>query len=149
MECDYLFYIQNTLACNLLTHWPPVTLWCFKGYLNNVGGYLSPSVHRTWSQFCRNIYIYIFLNEKSWMKNRKSGFTTVCFWGSNCQWFHTSSGNSLELNRNSTTICKLVDLIPALHQSDCRIPNWVSAKTVHSSSTNHGQTTTRFRPFFR
>ena len=23
----------------------------------------------------------------------------------------------------STTICKLVDLIPALHQSDCRIPN--------------------------
>ena len=32
--------------------------------------------------------------------------------------------------RYSTTICKLVDLIPALHQSDCRIPNWVSAKTV-------------------
>ena len=23
----------------------------------------------------------------------------------------------------STMICKLVDLIPALHQSDCRIPN--------------------------
>ena len=45
----------------------------------------------------------------------------------------------------STTICKLVDLIPALHQSDCRIPNWVSAKTVLSSSTNHGQTTARFR----
>ena len=41
----------------------------------------------------------------------------------------------------STTICKLVDLIPALHQSDCRIPNWVSAKTVHSSSTHHGQST--------
>ena len=37
---------------------------------------------------------------------------------------------------HSTTICKLVDLIPALRQSDCRIPNWVSAKTVHSSSTN-------------
>ena len=36
----------------------------------------------------------------------------------------------------STTICKLVDLILALHQSDCRIPNWVSAKTVLSSSTN-------------
>ena len=49
----------------------------------------------------------------------------------------------------STTICKLVDLIPALHQSDCRIPNWVSAKTVLSSSTNHGQTTARFRSFFR
>ena len=50
---------------------------------------------------------------------------------------------------NSTTICKLVDLILALHQSDCRIPNWVSAKTVLSSSTNHGQTTARFRSFFR
>ena len=37
---------------------------------------------------------------------------------------------------HSTTICKLVDLIPALHQSDCRIPNCVSVKTVHSSSTN-------------
>ena len=49
----------------------------------------------------------------------------------------------------STTICKLVDLISALHQSDWRIPNWVSAKTVHSSSTNHGQTTARFRSFFR
>ena len=49
----------------------------------------------------------------------------------------------------STTICKLVDLIPALHQSDCRIPNWVSAKTVLSSSTNHGQTTAHFRSFSR
>ena len=49
----------------------------------------------------------------------------------------------------STTICKLVDLIPALRQSDCRIPNWVSAKTVLSCSTNHGQTTARFRSFFR
>ena len=49
----------------------------------------------------------------------------------------------------STTICKLVDLIPALHQSDCRISNWVSAKTVLSSSTNHGQTTARFQSFFR
>ena len=27
-------------------------------------------------------------------------------------------------------------LIPALHQSDGRIPNYVSVKTVHSSSTN-------------
>ena len=53
------------------------------------------------------------------------------------------------LNYHSTTICKLVDLIPALHQSDCRIPNWVSAKTVLSCSTNHGQTTARFRSFFR
>ena len=53
------------------------------------------------------------------------------------------------MNGYSTTICKLVDLIPALHQSDCRISNWVSAKTVHSSSTNHGQTTARFRSFFR
>ena len=50
---------------------------------------------------------------------------------------------------HSTTICKLVDLIPALHQSDCRILNWVIAKTLHSSSTNHGQTTARFRSFFR
>ena len=49
----------------------------------------------------------------------------------------------------STTICKHVDLLPALHQSDCRIPIWDSAKTVHSSSTNHGQTTVRFRSFFR
>ena len=49
----------------------------------------------------------------------------------------------------STTICKLVDLISALHQSDWRIPNWVSAKTVLSCSTNHGQTTARFRSFFR
>ena len=36
----------------------------------------------------------------------------------------------------STTICKLVDLIPNLCQSDCRIPNEVSAKTVPISSTN-------------
>ena len=34
--------------------------------------------------------------------------------------------------KHSTTICKLVDLNLALHQSDCRIPNWVSAKTVLS-----------------
>ena len=54
-----------------------------------------------------------------------------------------------ELFHYSTTICKLVDLIPALHQSDCRIPNWVSAKTVLSSSTNHSQTTARFRSFSR
>ena len=53
------------------------------------------------------------------------------------------------MDKYSTTICKLVDLIPALHQSDCRIPNWVSAKTVLSSSANHGQTTARFRSFFR
>ena len=51
--------------------------------------------------------------------------------------------------RDSTTICKLVDLILALHQSDCQIPNWVRAKTVHSSSTNHGQTAALFRSFFR
>ena len=38
----------------------------------------------------------------------------------------------MDLIKYSTTICKLVDLIPALHQSDCRIPNWVSAKTVLS-----------------
>ena len=37
---------------------------------------------------------------------------------------------------DSTTICKLVDLNPNLCQSDCRIPNEVSAKTVHISSTN-------------
>ena len=39
---------------------------------------------------------------------------------------------------HSRTIRKLVDLITALRQSDCRIYIWVSAKTVHSSSTNHG-----------
>ena len=51
---------------------------------------------------------------------------------------------------NSITICKLVDLISAaLHYSDCRIPNWLSVKTVHSSSTNHGQTTACFRSFFQ
>ena len=49
----------------------------------------------------------------------------------------------------STTIYKLVDLIPALHQSDCRIPNWVSAKTVQISSTDHDQTIARFQSFFR
>ena len=37
---------------------------------------------------------------------------------------------------DSTTICKLVHIHPALHQSDCRVPNLVSGKTVHSSSTN-------------
>ena len=56
---------------------------------------------------------------------------------------------NLLMATHSTTICKLVDLIPALRQSDCRIPNWVSAKTVLSCSTNHGQTTARFRSFFR
>ena len=39
-------------------------------------------------------------------------------------------------DRDSTTLFILDDLILALHQSDCRIPNQVSAKTVHSSSTN-------------
>ena len=58
-------------------------------------------------------------------------------------------GFGTDLVRNSATICKLVDLIPALRQSDWRIPNWVSVKTVLSSSTNHGQTTARFRSFFR
>ena len=62
---------------------------------------------------------------------------------------HMMSLDHSELKPYSTTICKLVDLIPALHQSDCRIPNWVSAKTVLSCSTNHGQTTARFRSFFR
>ena len=37
---------------------------------------------------------------------------------------------------DSTTICKLVDLVSALHQADCRIPNYVSAKTIHNSGTN-------------
>ena len=65
-------------------------------------------------------------------------------------WRHCNGHlNSANLNTHSTTICKLVDLIPALLQWNCRIPNWVSAKTVHSSSTNHGQTTARFRSFFR
>ena len=50
---------------------------------------------------------------------------------------------------DSTTICKLVDLILAFHQSDCGITNWVGTKTVHSSSTNHGQITARFWSFFR
>ena len=39
---------------------------------------------------------------------------------------------------HSATTGELVDLIPALRQSDCWIPNWFSAKAVHSSSTNHG-----------
>ena len=42
----------------------------------------------------------------------------------------------------------LFDLISSLQQSDCRIPNWVRAKTVQGSSTNHIKTTTRFRSFF-
>ena len=33
----------------------------------------------------------------------------------------------------STTINKLVDMIPALHQSDCLIPYQYTAKTVHNS----------------
>ena len=61
----------------------------------------------------------------------------------------TMSVKKGSLVQKSTTISKLVDLIPALHQSDCRIPNWVSAKTVLRSSTNHGQTTARLRSFFR
>ena len=44
---------------------------------------------------------------------------------------------------------QIIDLIPALLQSDCQIPIWVSAKTVLSSSTNHGQTTAPFRSFFQ
>ena len=58
-------------------------------------------------------------------------------------------GTGIQCTRYSTTICKSVDLILALHQSDCWIPNWVSAKTVHSSSTNHGQTTACIQSFFR
>ena len=46
-------------------------------------------------------------------------------------------------------ISKLVNLILALRQSDCRIPNWVNTKTVHSSSTNHCQITACFRSFLR
>ena len=49
----------------------------------------------------------------------------------------------------STTICKLLDLMSVLHPSDFRIPSWVSAKTEHSSSINHGQTTAHFQSFFR
>ena len=65
-------------------------------------------------------------------------------------WCHCNGHlNIATLNTHSTTTCKLVDLIPALPQSDCGIPNWVTAKTVHGSSTNHGQTTARFRSFFR
>ena len=40
----------------------------------------------------------------------------------------------------STTMCKLVDQISA-NQSARLIPNWVSAKSMHSSSANNGQTT--------
>ena len=29
-------------------------------------------------------------------------------------------------------ICKLFDIIPALHQLDCQIPNQLCAKTVHT-----------------
>ena len=42
----------------------------------------------------------------------------------------------------SATLCKLIDLIPNLYQSDCWIPRYASAKTMHSWRTNHGQTTT-------
>ena len=63
-----------------------------------------------------------------------------------CSWRPQGWGLSVQ---HSTTICKLVDLIPAPPQSDCRIPNWISGKTVLSSSTNHGQITARFRSFFQ
>ena len=33
----------------------------------------------------------------------------------------------------STTICKLVNIIPPLHQSDYRIPNLFNAQNIHSS----------------
>ena len=33
----------------------------------------------------------------------------------------------------STTICKLVDIIPALHEPDWQIPNYFSAKTTRTS----------------
>ena len=68
-----------------------------------------------------------------------------CLWPLLLTWLNCNPSK----DKYSTTICKLVDLIPALRQSDCRIPNWVSAKTVLSSSTNNGQTTARFRSFFR
>ena len=47
--------------------------------------------------------------------------------------------------RKFYTICKLAELIPVL-QSGCLIPNWVSAKTAYSSSTNHSQTRYRAPP---
>ena len=31
-------------------------------------------------------------------------------------------------------ICKLIDIIPALHESDSQIPNYFSAKTARSSN---------------
>ena len=39
---------------------------------------------------------------------------------------------------DSTTICKLVDLIPALRQSDCQILNWENSKTCLVIGFNHG-----------
>ena len=59
-----------------------------------------------------------------------------------CGYRYNARASTLKwLTGNSTMICKLVDL---KHQTDCRIPNWVSAKTVHSSTTNHGQNYHKF-----
>ena len=91
----------------------------------------------------------------SYWSNRQEIYTiwiciflrTELFWCQLCyHWWHWRL--SLWQVPHPTTICKLVDLIPALHQSDCRIPNWVSAKTMHSSSTNYGQTTACFWSLF-
>ena len=35
----------------------------------------------------------------------------------------------------STTICKLVGIVSAVHESDCRISNQFNAKTARSSNT--------------
>ena len=67
-----------------------------------------------------------------------------------CQQNSEAGGGEPCIVKNSATICKLVDLIPVLHhQSDCRIPDVVSAKTVQSCSINQGPTIARFQPFFR
>ena len=47
-------------------------------------------------------------------------------------WWHVVNMN-MTSDRYSTRICKSIDLIPALHQSDCRIPNrmaWQWAETL-------------------
>ena len=51
-------------------------------------------------------------------------------------------------NTISTMVCNSADLIPLLHGSDCWIFNFVSAKSMHHSSTNHGQTTVEKRKGF-
>ena len=91
-----------------------------------------------------------FVLPHSWL-NLMANILHTAFYTRSCEqrWFWFRFNWGVFLMVHSTTICELVDLIPSLHQSDCRIPNWVSDKTVLSSSTNHGQTTARFRSFFR